>query len=130
MVQRKHKIRAKTNPLMVGKQRKTKIHAALREQVWIKQYGETFSAKCAVPWCQNRITVFNFQCGHRLAESRGGATTLENLAPICGRCNQSMGTMHMDQWNQMGGGGQSPPPPITTPRWRLALLKMFRCFGS
>jgi hypothetical protein len=83
--------------------RKKKIAAALREQVWIGAVGQQFSAKCTVSWCSNPITVFNFQCGHVLAESKGGPTTLENLRPICGRCNQSMATMHMDDWDKLGG---------------------------
>ncbi len=83
--------------------RKKKIAAALREQVWIGAVGQQFAAKCTVSWCSNTITVFNFQCGHVLAESKGGPTTLENLRPICGRCNQSMATMHMDDWERLGG---------------------------
>lgn len=91
---------------MVTKPRKKKIAAALREQVWLSAMGEQFKAKCTVTWCSNHITVFNFQCGHLLAESKNGPTTLENMRPICGRCNQSMGTMHMDQWQQLGKGPQ------------------------
>ncbi len=82
--------------------KKAKIHAALREQVWLHYTGPQFQAKCATNWCQNQINCFNFQCGHIQAESLGGATTLENLTPLCSRCNQSMGTMHMDQWNAKG----------------------------
>lgn len=113
---------------MVGpKKRKAKIHVALREQVWLREFGETFSAKCHVSWCQNRINVFNFQCGHRLAESRGGATALDNLAPICGRCNQSMATMHMDDWQRLGSQPQAQAQEPKS-HWRLAMLKIFRCF--
>ena len=79
--------------------KKAKIHAALREQVWLGYAGPQFQTKCATRWCQNEINCFNFQCGHIQAESLGGATTLENLTPLCSRCNQSMGTMHMDAWN-------------------------------
>lgn len=99
----------KVKQSMTTKLRKKKIAVALREQVWLSAMGEQFKAKCTVTWCSNLVTVFNFQCGHLLAESKGGPTTLENLRPICGRCNQSMGTMHMDQWLQLGGMAQSPP---------------------
>ncbi len=85
-----------------AKPRKTKIKAALREQVWLRYAGPTYSTKCATNWCQNIVDVFNFQCGHMKAEANGGATTLENLTPLCSRCNQSMGTMHMDDWNKLG----------------------------
>ena len=102
--------------------RKKKIAAALREQVWIKAVGQQFNAKCTVSWCNNPITVFSFQCGHMLAESKGGPTTLENLRPICGRCNQSMGTMHMNDWEQLGGNA-APQPTNGCLNWFRRLLR-------
>lgn len=85
------------------KYRKCRIPAALREQVWLHTNGPSFSSKCAVKWCKNRITVFDFQCGHKHAEAAGGHTTLDNLIPLCSRCNQSMGIMHFDEWQKLGG---------------------------
>ena len=80
--------------------RKTKIPKALREQVWLKCIGERFDSKCKVVWCKNRINVFDFQCGHNIPESKGGQTTLDNLLPICSRCNISMGSQYtIDEWN-------------------------------
>lgn len=81
---------------------KVKIPKALREQVWIKRFGKTFSHKCSTPWCQNIMTVFDFQCGHDIAESKGGHTILENLIPMCARCNLSMGnTYTFKEWKQL-----------------------------
>ncbi len=91
---------------MPAAKRKTKIKAALREQVWLRNAGPVFTTKCQTRWCNNDINVFNFQCGHVLAESKGGATTVENLVPLCSRCNQSMGTTHLDAWNQLGAEPQ------------------------
>ena len=80
--------------------RKMKIPKALREQVWLKCIGENFDSKCKVTWCKNRINVFDFQCGHNIPESKGGQTTLDNLLPICGRCNISMGSHYtIEEWN-------------------------------
>ena len=31
------------------------------------------------------IDVFNFQVGHNIPESKGGATVIENLRPICSK---------------------------------------------
>lgn len=93
----------KINPFSKPKQKKARIHVALREQVWLRDIGPAFAGKCRVSWCQNEVNVFNFQCGHRQAESQGGPTTLENLTAICGRCNISMGTMHFEAWEQLGG---------------------------
>ena len=87
---------------MAAKPRKAKIKAALREQVWLRHSGPVFTSKCQTRWCNNDINVFNFQCGHIQAESKGGPTTVENLVPLCSRCNQSMGTTHLDAWNTLG----------------------------
>ena len=82
---------------------KTKITKALREQVWISINGKRYNNKCYVRWCKNEIDVFNFQVGHNIPESKGGKTILENLKPICCRCNQSMGnTYSIDEWNNLG----------------------------
>lgn len=78
---------------------KDKIPKALREQVWITHMGKKFEAKCHVSWCNNRITVFDFQSGHNIPESKGGKTDISNLYPICSRCNLSMGDMYtIDEW--------------------------------
>ena len=67
------------------------IPASLRQAVWIKHNGPRFLAKCKVSWCENEITPFTFEAGHNQPHSRGGATNLDNLSPICTICNRSMG---------------------------------------
>jgi 5-methylcytosine-specific restriction endonuclease McrA len=82
---------------------KDKIPKALREQVWVNFIGKKFHSKCYVPWCRNDITVFDFQVGHNYPESKGGATILENLRPICSRCNLSMYNNYtIDEWSLFG----------------------------
>jgi len=71
--------------------RKKIISKKLREEVWLKHFGKTFSAKCPVQWCTREISVFSFEAGHNIPESKGGNTTIDNLIPICGDCNRSMG---------------------------------------
>ena len=79
--------------------KKKKIPLALRQQVWLASCGEVYKAKCRTTWCANVITIFDFQCGHNVPEVRGGKTTVSNLIPICGRCNQSMGHhFTFDEW--------------------------------
>ena len=81
--------------------RKANIPKALREQVWLRRMGKTYLGKCPTKWCENQITVFDFHCGHNIPESRGGATTVDNLIPICGRCNLSMSdTYTFDEWHK------------------------------
>ena len=59
--------------------RKKSIPKALREQVWVQNIGPVFHAKCKVGWCKNRITPFDYQCGHIVPESKGGPTVLEKI---------------------------------------------------
>lgn len=87
---------------------KAKIPKALREQVWLSKFGKVYDAKCFTPWCENRITVFDFQCGHDIPESKGGPTILANLYPICARCNMSMSNVYtFEQWAQKGAKRKS-----------------------
>jgi len=82
---------------------KIKIPKAVREQVWIKYIGKKFDSKCYIRWCKNKITVFDFHVGHNIPESRGGLTIIDNLRPICPRCNQSMGNQYtIDEWIEFG----------------------------
>lgn len=116
--------------------KKKKITGALREAVWLKTMGRTFEGKCPVVWCSNTITVFDFQSGHNVPESKGGATKLPNLIAICARCNFSMGnTYTIDEWNALHANqptpllltpqSQSQPPPKLKPSiWQ----RLFSCF--
>jgi 5-methylcytosine-specific restriction endonuclease McrA len=79
--------------------KKSNIPKALREQVWLTYVGPSFQRKCYIPWCKNTMNVFDFHVGHDNPESRGGATEIANLRPICARCNLSMGkTYTIQQW--------------------------------
>ena len=79
---------------------KTSIPKALREQVWIQYAGNCFERRCLVPWCKNKMTVFDFHVGHDKPESQGGATEITNLRPICSRCNLSMGSQYsIQEWS-------------------------------
>ena len=81
---------------------KKKIPKALRDQVWLQWMGKVYEGKCNIRWCKNTITVHNFQCGHNIPESKHGATTLDNLVPICNSCNGSMSNKYtIDQWNNL-----------------------------
>jgi 5-methylcytosine-specific restriction endonuclease McrA len=100
---------------------KQKIPKALREQIWLRDLGKKYEGKCRIVWCENKMTVFDFQCGHDIPESHGGQTILENLVPICSRCNLSMSnTYTIKQWNQL-----SKPQTI----WRR-ILRFFRLIKS
>ena len=98
--------------------KKKKIPKAIREALWIDYYTNRFEGKCQTVWCPNKITAYDFQAGHNVPESKGGATTLENLVPICARCNLSMGNQYtFNEWCDMGG-----PVRRTWLEWLKTLL--------
>jgi 5-methylcytosine-specific restriction endonuclease McrA len=69
--------------------KKKAIPAALRKQVWNHYIGGPVGeTKC--PVCRhNTIDKLGFEAGHVIPECAGGSTTLPNLRPICGECNQT-----------------------------------------
>jgi hypothetical protein len=100
--------------------RKTTIPKALREQVWIQNFGETFKHSCFVSWCSNEINVYDFHVGHDRPESMGGSLALRNLKPICARCNLSMSNNYtITQWDNLN--------KIKKPAGKYKMLK-YCCF--
>ena len=95
---------------------KVKIPSALREQVWLAFCGDKFfKHKCLVTWCENVMTPFNFEVGHNVPESKGGATDISNLRPICGKCKKSMSCEYtIDQFSNL-----SRPSPYLWECFRL-----------
>lgn len=85
----------------VGKiKKKTKIPQPLRILCWNTYIGEEVG-KTKCPCCEIiYITPFTFNCGHVIADSRGGKTTIDNLRPICTGCNNSMGTKNMEDFKK------------------------------
>jgi len=75
------------------------VPRAVREQCWLKNFGRCFQHECAVSWCGNIVTVFDFHVGHNVPTSLGGSNALDNLQPLCSRCNCSMGDRYtIDTW--------------------------------
>jgi hypothetical protein len=116
------------------KYRKQKIPVAIREAVWTRRCGRVFQHKCFTSWCPNVMTVFDFQCGHNVPESKGGRTVVDNLYPLCSRCNTSMGDRYtIDEWNAMVTSTPTTSTPTPTPT--LSSLnnrqwKRFFCFST
>lgn len=101
--------------------RKKKIPKALREAVWTTRAGRVFERKCFTSWCPNTITVFDFQTGHNIPESKGGPTTIDNLIPLCGRCNSSMGDQYtFTEWNASAAARPKPK----------GITRFFSCFRT
>ncbi|HVP24888.1 MAG TPA: HNH endonuclease, partial [Methanomicrobiales archaeon] len=74
-----------------------RITPSLRKQVWEKRFKNRKSAKCYC--CKERMIYPDaFICGHRRADASRGRAKLENLEPICLRCNSKMGTKDLETW--------------------------------
>ena len=76
----------------------TTMPKILKQQVWDKRYG----AQCGTGYCfccrYVVIRMDDFQVGHVVAKSKGGLTTIDNLEPICSRCNDDMKTMNLYEY--------------------------------
>ena len=79
-------------------QKKKTIPKILKNKIWNKhigiKIGQTKCLCCKFVY----ISQMNFQCGHIISEKDGGAMSVNNLKPICGPCNSSMGTMNMNEF--------------------------------
>ncbi len=80
------------------KEGKKKIPKHIKTLVWNKYLGASLaSAKCMC--CREAdISVRSFDCGHVIAEAKGGDSTINNLRPICRDCNHAMGTRSMNDF--------------------------------
>ena len=77
------------------KKTKKKIPQSIRSKVW-RQYFNSLDAQC--PLCETVISFDMFDCGHIKSEKNGGDINLENLIPICAKCNRSMAATDMDEY--------------------------------
>lgn len=78
--------------------RKKQIGVALKKRVWQKEFGDQFAfGKCPC-CCSKEIDVWDFETGHVIAECKAGPNKLENLRPICHKCNKGMGSRHWDEY--------------------------------
>jgi len=87
-----------TVPWYVGKKRGARsICAALKNAVWLRYFPNEAEGKCL---CCKASTIGsrNFDCGHVISVHAGGKSVVDNLRPICGNCNSSMGKRHMDDF--------------------------------
>ena len=95
---------------VIKKTRKTNIPKAIREQVWLVNFGKIYEKTCYIHWCNNIITVFDFHVGHDKPESKGGKLRVDNLKPICARCNLSMSNNYsIQEWIKL-----NEPPTKTS----------------
>ena len=72
-----------------------------RGEVWAAHFGTSTKGACYC--CKKDLDVFDtWETGHIIAHSRGGTIAAENLRPVCGPCNTSMGDENMDEFKLRG----------------------------
>lgn len=110
---------------MTNRNSKEKIPATIRNIVW-NMYIGTDNKKGMCLCCKTEdISFANFHCGHIISERNGGPLVVENLRPICGHCNSSIGTKNMIEFMERYGIGETPlkfpgdtmtsPKPVASP---------------
>jgi hypothetical protein len=77
---------------------KGKISSTMKRLVWNAHIGEEIGKTKCLCCKVTDITQLSFNCGHVIAEARGGETIVSNLRPICQNCNSSMGTKNMHEF--------------------------------
>lgn len=77
---------------------KSKLNSVLRFAVWNSVIGNKIAVHKCLCCNSNEISQQNFQCGHVVSRNNGGEDIIDNLVPICGSCNSSMGSTDMDSF--------------------------------
>jgi hypothetical protein len=74
------------------------IPKKIRGEAWKIQFGDSTKGACFC--CKKLLDVFDdWHAGHIVSHTNGGKDTADNLRPVCGSCNLSMGTENMDAFN-------------------------------
>ena len=71
-----------------------KIPKYIRDRLWEKTFGDKLHGKCCM--CDEKISMNNFEAGHKISRKNGGPDTINNLIPMCGRCNKSLGSKNLN----------------------------------
>jgi hypothetical protein len=82
----------------LSKPKKIAIPKSIKTMVWNRYIGSNITEEKCICCQQEKINIRHFHCGHILAESNGGTLLIENLRPICGTCNTSMGNRNMREF--------------------------------
>ena len=78
---------------------KKRITRKLRLEVWNKEYGSNIDEGiCTIKNCtiKYKKNSNDWDSGHIISEFNGGETTLNNLRPLCKQCNNCMGRVNWD----------------------------------
>jgi hypothetical protein len=85
------------------KSNREKIPATIRNIVWNKYIGTENKKGLCFCCSLEDISFANFHCGHMISVKNGGPTIVDNLRPICGHCNTSIGAKNMIEFIEKYG---------------------------
>ena len=99
----------------------------MRSEVWRKYNGNDKNNGICQS-CKRPVDYDDFVCGHIIAHKHGGSADLNNLKPICVRCNGSMVTRNMDDFTRdlaqiSGGESKKPVLPAAAHEDRLLAIE-------
>ena len=83
----------------MNKSKKQPIPPKLKDQLWVKFFGNSITGACMC--CGTLLKNTSFHAGHVIAEAKGGELTLNNLVPVCKSCNSSMGVMNLYEYKEI-----------------------------
>lgn len=70
-----------------------------RKLVWERTNGENYKAACYAGCGVILNCMTGWEMGHDEPRSKGGTDELDNLRPICFKCNRQMGNRYtIEQW--------------------------------
>ena len=78
--------------------RKVGVPKRVKILAWHRWVGEDVARTRCPCCCTAVISMADFEAGHITSEKSGGAATVDNILPICGGCNRSMGAAHMAEF--------------------------------
>jgi len=96
----------------VIKPKKKSIPKVVKDLSWNKWIGEDVARTKCLCCRVNEIKMSSFHCGHVIAESNGGKSTVDNLRPICSACNLSMGAENFEEFKTKCGFNNIVKTPV------------------
>jgi transposase-like protein len=81
--------------------RKNNIPKSVKISTWNENFGKHCGEHECYIGCGKLIYQGDFECGHIIAESKGGLTRVDNLKPICSQCNKSMQTQNLEEYKKI-----------------------------
>ena len=81
-----------------------------RQLVWEKTNGEEYKAECYAGCGVTLKCMTGWEMGHDEPKSKGGTDDLDNLRPICLKCNRQMGNRYtIEQWKNRNNSFREEP---------------------